>query len=137
MKRYLIENVGPNEEALAKALSWLADGGGTLVAPLKETLRNTFGADTDREYREVEEGLGRHGIAVETGRGGFHGSRRVLALYPDRKLIEAVEAKPWVEELMVLGWCEMDWAGWKAEHSPELLPWGRYPAEEFLSDGEI
>lgn len=129
MKRYLIENVGPNPDAVSKALEWLSDGGGTLVAPLKSNIEATFGIRTGGEWRAFEEGLAKDGVSVQTERGGFSAARRVLALYPDRKLIDAIEGKRGVEELMVLGWTQTDWLEWKERTSPELLPWGRWPYE--------
>lgn len=129
MRRYLIENVGQNPDAISKAVEWLADGGGTIVAPLKANLLAAFEVDTDREWYELEDEMARMGVTLQTARGGFSAGRRILALYPDSRLIDAIEGKCGVDELMVLGWTQNDWLEWKERTSPELLPWGRWPYE--------
>lgn len=123
MERYLIENIGKNNDAMWAAVNWLEnEGGGTIVSDLKRNMMDSFDLDTEGEFKKFETRMAARGIQLSWRRKGIPHRGNILALYTTRDIIMDIESMPNnVDSLFVLGWAESDWSQWRDEYDPQIM----------------
>ena len=69
------------------------------------------GQRTDAQFKRLEESLSRRGVRLAWRRAGlpFHGN--VVAAFTTRDVIETLDEREGIDNLLVLGWAPMDYAG--------------------------
>lgn len=117
MNRFIIEDAAKDPKAhLDASILWLSDlGGGTVASDLKANLMRTLGASTDAEFKKVEERLSMMGVTLAWRRGN------VVAAFTTRDLIEELDGREGIDNLLVLGWSPNDYSAWMDEHDPTRL----------------
>ena len=123
MNRFIIEDAAKDPKAhLGASILWLRGlGGGTVASDLKANLMRTLGASTDAEFKKVEKRLSMMGVTLAWRRGGLPHHGNVVAAFTTRDLIEELDGREGIENLLVLGWSPNDYSAWMDEHDPTRL----------------
>ena len=123
MNRFIIEDANKDPKPYLNAsILWLRDlGGGVVVSDLKSNLMQTLGAVTDGEFKKVEGILSGHGVSLTWRRRGIPYRGNVVAAFATRGLIEELDARDGIENMLVLGWSPSDYKDWANEHNPSRL----------------
>lgn len=124
MDRILIPNGPKNQQkSFQAALNWLVlSGGGTVVMDAKKTLLSVLNDPTETEFKRYIERMKRAGIRFAWLRGKgdnmLPNSGNVVALFPTKRLIDAMESRS-INSLLVVGWVKTEHAEWAKEKNPK------------------
>ena len=125
MDRYLIDNYGNSPDMVEFGIRWLAErGGGSIVMPIKRNYLAVFNCRTDKDFKRLEQHMSALGITLQTQRGGFLPTESMFAIYPTGSLLEDIESKESIDELLVLGWTDYEYGTWKEKHHPTAIDGG-------------
>ena len=101
---------------------WLESvGGGTIVSDLKSSLEDGFDTSTGAEFARVESALSSMGVRLSWRRRGVPRGGNVVAAFPTRDLIEELDGRDGIANLLVIGWSERDWEDWAERRCPTRL----------------
>lgn len=141
---YMTNTNGADSSTVKAGIRWLlANKGGSIIAPRRQTIADAFQANSDREFKEVEHALAEVGISLAwEQRGMYSGAANILMMYMDRKLDREIWEKG-AKRVLFLPWTE-DGAAWcAAAYRPtvvavndagSLVPIGLQPNRDSLKN---
>lgn len=82
---YMTNTNGADSSTVKAGIRWLlANKGGSIIAPRRQTIADAFQANSDREFKEVEHALAEVGISLAwEQRGMYSGAANIMMMYMD------------------------------------------------------